>query len=617
MKALPEPENSAASRRRKPRCSLFANNGEMATPSPALLWKLALFVGPLLAIVTLKTQFVSLGTAADGCITLWAFSIGGAWAASRCKRSGCEIRISRSEVVLLALFAVAILVDLIHRTAQPAFWTEAAAWLVAFFALRRILSTHPHAAEGLVWGLLAAFLVEVGWAAAQFAGWMPALTPDFPVTGGFDNPAGLALATFAALPALTVWHRHAKRWAVAACAVTGLLITAILWLTASRTALLAWTAALGVNFLKGRTGRTWLRGWRLAAAGSVLLLLVGTMCLAKPASTSGRALIYRCTASLVADAPWTGRGTPGFVRDYMPRQAEWLRAHGAPRTRQLAGQVRHPLSEYLAGAVAYGLPWLFAAVGCGLGLLLRARRQRQACAWALPLWVALAVLALFSYPLHYALGRLLALAALAGLCREERTFRLAPRGRTLCLRLAAAGCAVGLLLSATTLVAEGRWNRVAREALAGHTPTTLERYGRLVCLLPAHADFLYNYAAELYVAGHYAESADVLRRCRRYRQDPDVELLDAALAVATRRYGEARTHLFQAHAMIPSLFTPLHTLLMQVYLPSGDTLRARRLARHLLDKEVKVPSPAVSRMKADARLVLWQLSPTPSQQVPE
>ena len=617
MKALPEPENSAASRRRKPRCSLFANNGEMTTPSPTLLWTLALFVGPLLAIVTLKTQFVSLGTAADGGIALWAFGIGGAWAITTSRKSRSEIRINLSETVLLMLFAVAFLIDLIHRTAQPAFWTEAAAWLTAYFTLRRILPAHPHAAEGLVWGLFAAFLVEMGWAAAQFAGWMPALTPDFPVTGGFDNPVGLALATFAALPALTVWCRHANRWAVDACAVTGLLVIAILYVTASRTAMLAWLAVLVVVFFRRCAGRKWLRGWKLAAAGGVLLLAVGTMCIAKPASTSGRALIYRCTASLMADAPWTGRGTSGFVRDYMPRQAEWLCTHGEPRTRQLAGQVRHPLSEYLAGAVAYGLPWLLAAVGCGIGLTLHAWRRRQACAWTLPLWVALAVLALFSYPLHYALGRLLALVALAGLCRKERTFRLAPRGRTLCLRLAAAGCAVGILLSATTLVAEGRWNRVAREALEGHTPATLERYGRLDRLLPAHADFLYNYAAELYVAGHYAESADVLRRCRRYRQDPDVEQLDAALAVATRRYGEARTHLLQAHAMMPSLFTPLHTLLMQVYLPSGDTLRARRLARHLLDKEVKVPSPAVSRMKADARLVLWRLAPTPSRRTPE
>lgn len=617
MKALPEPENSAASRRRKPRCSLFANKGETTTPSPTLLWTLALFVGPLLAIVTLKTQFVSLGTAADGCITLWAFGIGGAWAITTSRKSRSEIHISLSETVLLMLFAIAFLIDLIHRTAQPAFWTEAAAWLTAYFTLRRSLPAHPHAAEGLVWGLFAAFLVEIGWAAAQFAGWAPALTPDFPVTGSFDNPAGLALATFTALPALTVWRRHANRRAVAACIVTGLLVIAILYVTASRTALLAWLAVLIVVFFRKCAGRKWLRGWKLAAAGGALILAVGTMCLAKPASTSGRAVIYRCTASLVADAPWTGRGTSGFVRDYMPRQAEWLRTHGDPHTRQLVGQVRHPLSEYLAGAVAYGLPWLLAVVGCGVGLTLCAWRRRQACTWALPLWVALAVLALFSYPLHYALGRLLTLVALAGLCREERTFRLATRGRTLCLRLAAAGCAAGLLVSATTMAAEGRWNHVAREALAGHTPTTLERYGRQACLLPAHADFLYNYAAELYVAGRYAESADVLRRCRRYRQDPDVELLDAALAVATRRYGEARAHLLQAHYMTPSLFTPLHTLLMQVYLPSGDTLSARRLARHLLDKEVKVPSPAVNRMKADARLVLWRLSPIPSRPTPE
>lgn len=256
MKALPEPENSAASRRRKPRCSLFANNGEMATPSPALLWKLALFVGPLLAIVTLKTQFVSLGTAADGCITLWAFSIGGAWAASRCKRSGCEIRISRSEVVLLALFAVAILVDLIHHTTQPAFWTEAAAWIAAYLALRRILPAHPRAAEGLVWGLLAAFLGEVGWAAAQYAGWVPPMTPDFPVTGSFDNPAALAIATFAALPALTIWRHTTNRWATAGSIAVGALIITILYVTASRTAMLAWLAVLVVAFLRSRTGKT-------------------------------------------------------------------------------------------------------------------------------------------------------------------------------------------------------------------------------------------------------------------------------------------------------------------------------------------------------------------------
>ncbi len=228
----------------------------MTKPSLTLLWKFALFTGPLLTVITFKTQFVSLGTAANKCIALWAFGIGSAWAITAPRKNRSEIRISLSETVLLTLCVAALLVDLIHRTAQPAFWTEAAAWIAAYLALRRILPAHPRAAEGLVWGLLAAFLGEVGWAAAQYAGWVPPMTPDFPVTGSFDNPAALAIATFAALPALTIWRHTTNRWATAGSIAVGALIITILYVTASRTAMLAWLAVLVVAFLRSRTGKT-------------------------------------------------------------------------------------------------------------------------------------------------------------------------------------------------------------------------------------------------------------------------------------------------------------------------------------------------------------------------
>ncbi len=559
------------------------------------------FLLPLWAALSFPGMFVSAGRAADFGVSLWAYGLGGV-ALFRMWRRGREASISLSEAVLFLGIVVAWGVDSFHGPYSPVVWWEAGAWWVAFVVLRRMFTQTPDCMDAVAAGCLAVFLLEWGWAVCQVVG-IASVDVGFRATGSFDNPAGLAVASLAAWPGGWWVRKRFPAHAGKALVVGLVMVVWLLWIAGSRAGFVAWGAVAVVGFVGNG------RGWRVGhcVSGTVIgVVAVGLLCFLKPASTAGRWTIVRCTAGLVADSPWMGHGTAGFTREYMPRQAEWLTRQGSPQEKLLAGQVQHPLNEYLGLAVAFGVPLTLAVVAFGIWALTRKGDAVGVGRWPVALLAGLALLALFSYPLHYALGRVLLVVALAAIFSHDRwVFRVT--SRRWC-RNAACGTALvvlggAFLATSLTLYGEACWNRLARRSLAGETVRVLPGYEALLSCMSSNAGFLYNYAAELNVAGRYEKSDSVLVLCRRFLNDYDVEMLAADNALAFGQREEAERLLWHAHAMVPARFAPLHVLMTGVYLPAGDTWRARNVAGLMLRKTVKVPSADVDRMLEDARRV--------------
>ena len=124
----------------------------------------------------------------------------------------------------------------------------------------------------------------------------------------------------------------------------------------------------------------------------------------------------------------------------------------------------------------------------------------------------------------------------------------------------------------------------------------LPAYRLLYDTLRKNELFLYNYAAELNVAGHYGESMDMAKECERLWADYDLQMLLADNCRQLKRYSVAEAHYKIASAMCPVKFVPLYEL-ANLYLAMGRFVEALTLAQKILDKEIKIPSTTIHSIK--------------------
>jgi len=154
------------------------------------------------------------------------------------------------------------------------------------------------------------------------------------------------------------------------------------------------------------------------------------------------------------------------------------------------------------------------------------------------------------------------------------------------------------LLGATAYQAyhQREWHKVAHRSLRGETDRMLPRYQSLHARLRYNDLFLYNFAAELNVARAYDESIRIARECNALWADYDLQMLMADNCLKLQRYSEAESYLNKAAAMCPVKFMPLYRL-TELYIETGQNEEARVLAQKIVNKPVKVPSPAINSIK--------------------
>ena len=197
----------------------------------------------------------------------------------------------------------------------------------------------------------------------QYAGIWPVYSASFPVTGTFDNPAGLAACLAICFPAALYFMASrpvgAKVWG----GLSALSMGAAVVLSGSRTGMVAVGCLAATSVYRFFLGGRW-PAWRVRAAfvsvGAVML--AGLYCWKKD-SADGRLLVWNCSLEMLADAPLTGHGPDAFQAEYMDYQAGWLAEHPEEKWERLAGNVRHPFNEYLRIAVEYGVAGLLLVAG--------------------------------------------------------------------------------------------------------------------------------------------------------------------------------------------------------------------------------------------------------------
>lgn len=194
----------------------------------------------------------------------------------------------------------------------------------------------------LVLIVVTACLAQAVYGILQFFQFLPAFGK-LPVTGSFDNPAGVAAALCAGLPfALCLWYNR-RKWIRYFAAVAALFMVTAVCLTYSRAGIIC-VVVIAILWLSPL-----IRSWRKLRWTFFMLLpvLFSGLYFLKKGSADGRRLIWRCSLEMVADKPVFGHGPGGFTAHYMDYQANYFREHSDSPYAQLADTIRFPFNEYL------------------------------------------------------------------------------------------------------------------------------------------------------------------------------------------------------------------------------------------------------------------------------
>lgn len=325
----------------------------------------------------------------------------------------------------------------------------------------------------------------------------------------------------------------------------------------------------------------------------------------KTDSAKGRLLIWQVTGKMIQDKPIFGFGTDGFRKNYMMYQGEYFKANNRPNYKMLANNNPFAFNEFLKIGVEYGIIGLCLSVIFLLSLFRKtdfiiSGRNKLSITIARSCIISFIVFSFFSYPLSvWQLSIVfISFSALAASAYAPRThFR---KLKLIPIFL----ITVILLLFYTFLFPYSKAFRQWNEVLVADIPSdsTLHVLNKVRPLLEQHPSFLLNYGIRLNRAGKYEEAISILSESCKYYPTylGYIELGKSFEKIGN--YSKAEKKWTLASWMVPHKFTPLY-LQMQMNFSIGELQKAYILTDSILDKEIKLYSPALNKILREAKQI--------------
>ena len=426
--------------------------------------------------------------------------------------------------------------------------------------------------------------------------------PFFALTGSFENPAGFSAALSISFPIglfLSLNSKKAERNFYVFCLV---IVCLALFLSGSRSGILSIiTSSLVLLILHSDSiKKTILKKKRISILIIFFLILLAiTLFYSKQNSATSRLYIWEISIEIIKDKPILGHGYDKFKAVFMDYQAKYFISNPNSGYSFFADNEKHPFNEFLKFIVEFGI------IGFAILLILIVFWFRKVIKSANKLkcisisgMTAFLTFAFFSYPLQYPpIWLLLALYLTLPFTLNVSYHKwLSWFIRPLVLVI----CTFGTIYYSQKMISELKWKRISEKSLDGETIAMLAEYAKLKTSLNTNPYFLYNYGAELNVAGKYNESIQVLKECKSKFNDYDLQML---LADNYYNIGEIDTSIqtyVYASNMIPCRFLPLYHL-FDIYRETKQDRKAEKLALNIVNKKVKIPSNTIRQIKSIAR----------------
>ncbi len=459
--------------------------------------------------------------------------------------------------------------------------------------------------KSILWGINIICFSQACYGLFQFANWLSSNHSKFVITGSFDNPAGFAAVLSISFPIglfLFLKSKGFERY----FAIIGLIVIAVsVYLSGSRAGVLAIIVSTAILVFFETNTLSKIKQYRMYRYLFVLtlLLLVSASYLfyyQKKDSANGRLLIWNVSCEMIKDKPILGHGYGSFQAKYMDYQAQYFIQNPNSKYSSLADNVQHPFNEFIKALVEFGMVGIIVLIAIFLYIFKRFNKpDNEFKSLALSGFTAFLVFSFFSYPLQYiSIWNLLFFYFSLLFLPQE--IKVENKVITLGIKLIViTTCCICLVYVLDQIKSELKWKEIAMKSLKGQTLEMLPEYKRLYPKQKSNPFFLYNYGAELNVAGNYDESNSVLTECQKRFNDYDLQLLLADNYHKKEDFRKATKTLEHASNMIPCRFSPLNQLL-QIYIDTGQEEKAIKIAREIIDKKVKIPSLTISRIKIEA-----------------
>ncbi|SEK20007.1 O-antigen ligase family protein [Parapedobacter koreensis] len=512
--------------------------------------------------------------------------------------------------------------------------------VVLYFSLRIFLVQHKANLHVLLLAFMGTGLVEALWGLLQLYGQVPSQHVLFRVTGSFFNPgpyAGylamiLPMAVYYAIRDSKVIHAPFRRrmryyylrWELALSTLIGIVL--ILPATMSRAAWIAGGIGGIVVILShlskhkkhliGAYLSLYTKKGIVVLATAALVIGIGLVGLyhLKKDSADGRALIWKVSMDIIEEQ-WLGVGLGYFSGRYGEAQGKYFASGRATEPEKfIAGEPEYAFNEFIQIAVELGvLPFLLLLIVFSYACVVGVRRGKLAVVASLG---SLLVFSSMSYPFSL-LPFLVALTLLITGCvsvsyqftyindfRNMYLFDYRLRRRwnsaAIIISLLASWVVVAYCLSNRypVYLAHKQWSQARIYYHANAYEEAVKRYRGLLPHLGDQVHYLFEYSQALSKTARYEESIEVIDQATWISGDPMLFVIQGKNFMGMHDYRYADIYFKRAAQRVPHRLYPYY-MMAKAYQEAGDLDKAKRMATHVLAKQVKVDSPATREMKAE------------------
>lgn len=233
-------------------------------------------------------------------------------------------------------------------------------------------------------------------------------------------------------------------------------------------------------------------------------------------------------------------------------QGSYFKAHPISHYSSIAGNIHHPLNEYLYIAVNYGIPCLtilILAIITIIRLYLKSNNQKSFQSFIL--FILIICYSFFSYPFHYPFTWI-ALAYSLGDMFTPYLRKRWKKNRYLTFVLL-----IPLVITLQKAAKSIEWGMASKiPKTLGNKKEILQKYQLMESQLNSSA-FFYDYSLTLYYIEDFELAHKYAKKCADNYADYDVQILLGSIAEKLGNYSEAKRYYLNAHFMCPSRESPL------------------------------------------------------------
>jgi O-antigen polymerase len=522
------------------------------------------------------------------------------------------------------VFGVFFIYVFIRSLISHPYWTDSFAsyWLsLLSFVIFRVFFSNQPSSLPLLWVLIAYISIHVAIGFHQLYNKI-VIPGSYSLAGVFVGSGPFAVFLVAFLPlCLMIIQSPIKELKNSRVSVWFALITSailiLVFFTFSRTSWISGVLSIALTYilLKKKDSPKKIIN-RLATGATVFLfaaILLGALLFnIKRDSAIGRVLVWKVCLSIIQEHPLVGVGFNGFKKEYIKYQSDYFSAETRPlaETRG-ADQVQFAFNSFLSFTIEnglIGLAMLMILLVVVAGEVIKMPRDNIKNDFILLGAVGCFASILFSSVTSYSFETLpikvIFFASLGIISsRLTRGSLTVPVTKNIMIGSSLLLFSVVFIFSASSGYAKKQWKN-ARVLVDKKEYVSAEKiFSKSETALKYEPNFLLDYSNLLYLKGDYPASIQKLQSVSKLLSDTIVYGYFYKNYYQLKNFDSAELMIKKRIYSVPNQFRPRYKL-VNLYLVSGDTLKAFEQAKFITEMDVKVKSSVVDTIQSHMKQLI-------------